>query len=202
MTIDPYEPSQVQPATYDLRVGRQGATTSTKKVINLEANGYILLAPGDFAILMTYESVELSAGYTARFGLRSKYARKGLIATTGPQIDPGFRGRLVVGITNLTPVPVSIPFKDDLLSVEFHRLETPAARPYDGPYQGKMELGPAEIEAVTEGTGMAFSEVLTTLRTLTENVGALKAEMHGLRWSIPVIVGLGITVIGVIASLD
>ena len=32
--IDPYDDNQLQGASYDLRVGEQGATTSTKKLIN------------------------------------------------------------------------------------------------------------------------------------------------------------------------
>src|SRR5271157_4329573 len=159
IVIDPFDVKQVQGATYDLRVGEQGATTSTKKLINIRENGYLTLDPGDFGIITTLEIIKLSPSYVGRFGLRSKYARKGLIATTGPQIDPGYYGRLIIGITNLTPKPVSLPYKDDLLTVEFHRLEQASTHPYDGPYQGKMELGAEEIEFITETEGMALSEM-------------------------------------------
>jgi dCTP deaminase len=138
IVIEPFDDCQVQAATYDLRVGEQGATTSSKKKVNIKQDGYILVAPGDFAVVTALEEIKLGAQYAARFGLRSKYARKGIIATTGPQIDPGFHGRLIVGMTNLTPKPVSFPYKDDLLSVEFHRLEEPAQQSYSGPYQGSM----------------------------------------------------------------
>lgn len=201
ISISPFEESQVQAASYDMRVGQSGATTSTKKVVNIRDAGYILLQPGDFAIVTVLEEIRLGPQYVARFGLRSKYARKGVIATTGPQIDPGFRGRLILGLTNLTPRPISIPYKDDFITVEFHRLETPTAKPYDGPYQGKLDLGPEEIEAVTEAEGMAFSEVITTLRSVSDNVGKLASEVNTLRWLIPLIVAFGIAVIGVIVTL-
>ncbi len=136
-----------------------------------------------------------------RFGLRSKYARKGLVATTGPQIDPGYHGRLIIGITNLTPRSISLPYKDDLISVEIHRLEQATLKPYSGPYQDKLELGPEEIEAVTESEGMALSEVLTTLRSLSQNVAALASEVRTLQWAVPAIVTLGFTVIGIIVAI-
>ncbi|MGH9394332.1 MAG: hypothetical protein ACRD01_14695, partial [Terriglobales bacterium] len=117
---------------------------------------------------------------------------------SGPQIDPGYHGRLILGLTNLTPKPVSIPYKDDLVTVEFHRLEQAAARPYSGPYQGRLKLGPEEIEAVTETKGMAFPEIITTLRSLSQNVASLASEVNTLRWTIPTIVGLGIAIIGVL----
>ncbi len=201
ISISPFEESQVQAASYDLRVGQSGATTSTKKLINIRETGYILLQPGDFAIVTVLEEIKLGPQYAARFGLRSKYARKGVIATTGPQIDPGYRGRLILGLTNLTPRPISMPYKDDFITVEFHRLEAPTSKPYDGPYQGRLELGPEEIEAVTEAEGMAFSEVITTLRSVSENVGKLASEVNTLRWLIPLIVAFGIAVIGVIVTL-
>ena len=195
--IDPFDEPQVQAASYDLRVGGQGATTSSKRIVNIREKGYLLIQPGDFGVVTSLEILKLSPQHVGRFGLRSKFARKGLIATTGPQIDPGYHGRLIVGITNLTPRPVSLPFKDDFLSVEFHRLEEASMKPYDGPYQGKLELGPEEIEAITETEGMALSEVLTTLRSLSANVGTLTNELHMLKWLIPV----GFVILGLMIAL-
>jgi dCTP deaminase len=198
--IDPFDDRQVQGASYDLRVGESGATTSTKKIVNLREAGYMLLQPGDFAVITVLEEIRLGPQYVARFGLRSKYARKGIIATTGPQIDPGYHGRLIMGLTNLTPKPISIPYKDDFVTVEFHRLEQATTRPYQGPYQAKVTLGPEDIEAVAETEGMAFSEVITTLRSVSQNVAALASEVNTLRWVIPTIVGVGIAVIAALIA--
>lgn len=200
IVIDPFDDSQVQAASYDLRVGERGATTGTKKIVNIKDAGYLSIQPGDFAVVTVLEEIRLGPQYAGRFGLRSKYARKGLIATTGPQIDPGFRGRLILGLTNLTPKPISVPYKDDFVTVEFHRLEQATTRPYDGPYQGKLCLGPQEIEAITETDGMAFSEVITTLRSLSLNVGTLASEVNTLKWAVPTILGLGLTIIGLLVA--
>jgi len=143
----------------------------------------------------------LSPVISACFGLRSKYARKGLIATTGHQIDPVYHGRLIVGITNLTPKPVSLLYKDDFISVEFHRLEEPAKKPYSGQYQDELELGAEEIEFIIESERMALSEVFTTMRSLSENVGKLASEVKSIKWLISIIVGFGIAVISLIAAL-
>ena len=213
--ITPFEYSQIEPASYDLRIGKQGATTSSKQIIDIEKRGYIPIEPGDFAIITVFEEISLGLQYTGRLGLRSKYMRKGLIATTGLQVDPGYRGHLKIGITNLTPKTISLPFKDDFISIELHKLEKPASEPYCGPYQGQKDLSPEDIEAVTEGTGMAFSEVMTSLQSLSKNVAALsedvvtltmefkgiKAEFKTIKWIVPVIVTLGIAIIGVIVAI-
>ncbi|MHB1012796.1 MAG: dCTP deaminase [Desulfobacteria bacterium] len=199
--IDPFEDKQIQGASYDMRVGEQGATTSSKKIVNIKEKGFLILEPGDFGVVTVLEKIRLGAQYAGRLGLRSKYARKGLIATTGPQIDPGYHGRLIIGITNLTPKPVSLPYGDDLLTIELHRLSEPSTKVYDGPYQDKVMLGAEEIEFITEREGMALSEVLTTLRSLSQNVGSLASEVKILRWVVPVIVTIGIAVIGVITAI-
>jgi dCTP deaminase len=201
ITIEPFDEEHVQPASYDLRVGDKGAATSSKKVVNIKDDGYILLQAGDLALITVLEEIRLGPQYAARFGLRSKYARKGLIATSGAQIDPGYHGRLIIGLANLTPSAISLPHKDDFLTLEFHKLSEPSAKPYSGPYQDKLDLGPEEIEAVTEREGLAFSEVLTTLRSLSSNVGILASEVKTLYWLIPTVVGIGIAVIGVIVAI-
>ncbi len=202
--IKPFEEDQLEAATYDLRVGEQGATTSTKELVNIRERAYLSIAPGDFAVVTIQEELRLGPQHVGRFGLRSKYARKGLIATTGPQIDPGYHGRLILGLTNLTPKAVTIPYGDHLVSVEFHELQEPTEKPYDGPFQGKLELGPAEIEMITDGSGMAFSEVLTAVGGLSKSVAALSEDMHDIsmtmkaeqkaaktqRWLLPTMMGL------------
>lgn len=201
IAISPFDDHQIQPASYDLRVGESGITTSSKKLTNIKETGYLLIQPGDFAIINVLEEIKLNAQHTGRFGLRSKYARKGLLATTGPQVDPGYHGRLIIGLTNLSPTPISLPYKDDFVSIEFHRLEEPATHPYSGPYQARLTLGAEEIEAITKGTGMPFSEVITTLQSVSKSVATLAGEVRTLQWSMPIIVTIGIAVIGIITAI-
>lgn len=52
---------------------------------------------------------------------------------------------------------MTLSYADDFLSVEFHRLQEASTKPYCGPYQDRLVLGPEEIEAITESEGMALS---------------------------------------------
>ncbi len=85
--------------------------------------------------------------------------------------------------------------------MEFHRLEEPSTKPYSGPYQDRLMLGPEEIEAITESEGMALSEMLTTLRSLSSNVGELASEVKTLKWFLPLIITIGFAVIGLVIAL-
>jgi len=201
--IEPFLEGQVQGATYDLRVGEQGLTTSGKKLVNIRETGLITLQPGDFAIVTVLEIIRLDSRHVGRFGLRSKFARKGLSATTGPQIDPGYHGRLIIGLTNLSPKPITLSYGDDFISVEFHQLQEASTRAYSGPYQDKIALGPEEIETIAESESMALPEVITTLRSLSHNVGALTKEVKVLEWAIGIgvaLLGVGVAIFAVISA--
>ena len=203
-----YDESQIQPASIDLRVGDEGATTKHKQRVDISQKGLIILEPGDFGVICILEHIKLGPQYVGRIGLRSKYARKGLIATTGPQIDPGFEGSIKVGLANLTPKSVPLSHRDDILTLEIHRLDKPAAHPYNGPYQGKYGLSVEDLDSIAEGDGMAFSEVLTSLRSLSANVADLSGKMSDLagqmkttQWMVPLIVTIGLAAIAVIVGL-
>jgi dCTP deaminase len=175
--IEPFSSDQIQGATYDLRVGEEAATTSSKRKLNIKDLGYFVIQPGDFATVLTLEELHFSSSFVGRFGLRSRLARKGLISAIGPQIDPGYHGRLTIAVANLSPKPISLSYGEDFVSVEFHRLDAPSTKPYDGPYQDRLSLGPEEIEAIAESEGLAFSEVVTTLRSLSANAGNLTVDV-------------------------
>lgn len=206
--IEPFERGQLQPASYDLRVGPEAATSSHREKINLAEKGFIELAPSDFAIVVSEEKISLDNQHTARFGLRSKWARKGLVATTGAQIDPGFKGRLTVGLTNLTSKKISLSHMDDFLTVEFHRLNSPVEKTYSGPYQGKTSLDGEDIEAVLEREVMSISDITESLRSLTSNVASMEKSIDNMqksidtmKWYVSGTVAVGIAVIAIVATL-
>ena len=185
--IEPFSEASVQPASYDLRAGDQAASSSTKQLTDLTKAGFIEISPGDFVIVTTFEKLSLSARHVARFGLTSTYARKGLIATVGAQVDPGFRGRLVVGLTNLSTKPIALPHKDIFLTIEFHRLEKPVEVPYEGPYQGRDMLSPDDIRSAIEREYMSQTEMMRTLEALVTTVEGLKQSIN---WRLPLMMSI------------
>lgn len=143
-----------------------------------------------------------------RIGLRSKWARKGLIATTGPQIDPGLAGSIKIGLYNLTPKEISLGHRDHILTLELHKLERPVETPYAGEYQFQYGLTAKDLETIAEGDGMAFSEVLTTLRSLSANVAGLTDKMTDLTgqmktppWMLPLVLSIIFTVLLGVAAI-
>lgn len=195
INIDPFDARCLQPASYDLHVGPEGYSSSHKdSVVPLDRSHLLTLAPGDFGMVITQERIRLDRWHVARFGLRSSLSRKGLIAAVGPQIDPGFEGRLIVGLVNLSPHPVPLTYLDDFLTVEFHELHAEAPA-YNGPYQLRDRITADDIDHFVGGQGIVYSEVVSSLATLNRTVGELKGSVSILVWAMgTVIVALGVAV--------
>ncbi len=202
--IEPFDKEQIQPASYDLRVGPVAAVSSSHSKVNVKEKGFLEMTPGDFAIVVSEEVITMDNQHTGRFGLRSKWARKGLIATAGPQIDPGFSGRLNVGLTNLSSKNIALPHLADFLTVEFHKLQEPAKVPYSGVYQNQSSLSNEDLETVLEREVMSLSEMNTTLRSLSFSVASLEKSVSSMRWVLGAgigVLGVGLALIGILVAL-
>ena len=138
----------LQPASYDLRIGEEGFAVSVGNIINIQNEGEFSIQPGDFVLLITHEKLRLPSNILGRFGLRSLYARMGLLATVGPQVDPGFNGKLVIGIVNFSSQTIRLPYLEQFCTLELQRLAENVEIPYRGPYQGQEHLSKEHISKI------------------------------------------------------
>lgn len=200
ISIEPFDEQMVQPASYDLKLGEKAALTSAKGVVTVADNDGLIVKPGDFGVLINKEEIKFGLKHTARICLRSYYARRGLIITNGPQIDPGFEGRLIVGIMNPTPKNIVVRKDEAFLTLEVRELTQPSSRPYSGRYQGIRDLRSTDIERVMEGGTMAFTEIPPKIDELTSKVEKMSNELGILKWVIPCFLA-GITLLVAILAL-
>lgn len=194
--ISGYEDKQLQPASYDLRVGRQVATLKGKKIEDISERGFITVEAGDSALISTHEIIKMDDCHAARFGLTSSLARRGIYATTGTQVDPGYHGRLFVGITNLMPKPVTLTFKQDFLTLEIHQLLEPSTKPYSGPYQGKTEFDGGDVEYLFSSEVWTVPDIIKSAQSSSREVRELAIQVKMLMWLLPVMIAL----VGIMAS--
>jgi dCTP deaminase len=146
--ISDFSAKYLQPASYDLRVGEEGFTLSAGRVVKIQDEGLLDVQPGDFALVMTHEKVRLPTNMVGRFGLRSAHARIGLLATAGPQIDPGFEGKLVIGLVSFSSQVIKLPYLAPFCTLELYRLPRHASSGYRGPYQGQDHLTEKIIRSI------------------------------------------------------
>lgn len=184
--ISNFADSCLQPASYDTRLGEEAITSSTREKINPKNKGLLTIPAGDFALVTTHERFEVSANVAGHIGLRSHYSKKGLVLLSGPQIDPGFSGVLVVGLSNLSPRDLTIPYKERFCTIEFYKLAEPASELYHGEYQSQTGIMPQDLENLVEAPGMTFGQVIKLLGELSRNVKSLSESITFLKWAIPI----------------
>lgn len=201
VNIQPFDEHSLEPASYDLHVGPEGYTSSRKdQVISIKNSGILVLAPGDFGMVVTDEVITLDTWHVGRFGLRSSLARQGVMAAVGPQIDPEFSGRLLVGLANLSPNPVALTYGDQFLSLELHKLNV-AAPGYVGPYQSRDRISSSDIDHFVKGEGVIYSDMVTTLRTLNVTVSELKTDLKARVGTLTWVVGVAVAVMAVAVTI-
>lgn len=166
LVIDPFDESLVMPASYDLRVGQKilasplgpeefGATVE----LNHKTPSY-RIQTGQMVAVMSKERLRLPLHIcSGGFGIRSEYARKGVIAFGGVQLDPGWSGRLVMNLQNVGPEPITITRDAPLFTVEFQRLEEPASEGYVGKYQNQDDFPDDQYEFILSARTTSLAEI-------------------------------------------
>ena len=160
IVIKPWDPSLVQPASVDLRLGdsfrvfhnhrasaidlRTGPPEGlTEGVTVTEEDGFVI-HPGEFCLGRTAEWVELPEDVVARIEGKSSLGRLGLIVhATAGFIDPGWKGTLTLELNNLTRVPIKLYPGLLIAQLSFMALDQAAERPYGSEalgshYQGQV----------------------------------------------------------------
>lgn len=177
LTITEFDDRSVQPASYDLRIGRLVyAPPHSDKPHDLSANGGAYrLPPYGNAVLTTLEDLKIPKNMLGHIGLKSGFTRRGMVASTGPQIDPGFEGKLFVSIFNVTAVSHVLEYKDTFLTIEFDRLDQEPTNGYSGPYQGKYTLGAEVLDALVRLEGLTLSQIHSQFTELKQHVAEWSA---------------------------
>ena len=183
LSIDPFDPEALEPATYDLSVGDIAVVTTIPRPVDLREQPLLTIEPFASALVHTDEILSFSPKIAGRLGPRSNLLRHGIFVSTGPQIDPGFRGRLFVNLLNVTDHPFLISHKSKFLTVEFHALAVEPSKSYTGYYQDKTELSDDQINAILGRGGPSLKDVyhaLLEVQAPIKEAAALRGEIPGL----------------------
>lgn len=177
LKIEPFYKDGIQPASYDLRLGKRILVTPIKRGedgrpvdLDKEEGEKYMIRPGEFVAALTEEKLSLPNDICGRFGVKSSLARKGLIAFGGIQIDPGFVGRVAISLFNVGPEDIELKLGQALFTVEFHRLEEPTQNPYDGDYQNQLTFPVDQSDFILKAHTTSLAEI-PLIRTHVEQLG-------------------------------
>ncbi len=116
-------------ALIDLR--ERTAIQDLMRTITVPDGEPFILQPGEFALAITQESLELDDDVLGRLEGRSSLGRIGIIVHgTAGLFDPGWRGRATLELSNLGVMPVALYPGMRICSFTFEQLSSRVAVPY------------------------------------------------------------------------
>ena len=116
-------------ALIDLR--QKIAIQDLMRSITVAQGDPFILQPGEFALAITEETLELDDDVLGRLEGRSSLGRIGIIVHgTAGLFDPGWRGRATLELSNLGVMPVALYPGMRICSFTFETLSSPVDVPY------------------------------------------------------------------------
>ena len=158
LVIDPYDADLVQPASVDVRLGREFRvmrnTSATHidpfeplddlmELVDVDETGQFVLHPGEFALAHTAERFVFPDDVVGVVNGKSSLGRLGLlIHATAGYVDPCFEGSVVLELSNVSTLPIILRPAMKVAQIVFQKMDRAAERPYGHPdlnskYQGQ-----------------------------------------------------------------
>ncbi len=111
-----------------------------------------VLHPDEFVLGITKEYVELPNDLMAHIDGRSSLGRLGIgVHSTAGHVDPGYKGRLTLEISNIGKLPISLLVGMRFCCLIFETLSSPVENEYHGKYFGTKEPSPSKLSEEIKG---------------------------------------------------
>ena len=161
--VDPYDPADLQPSSIDLHLDRsfrvfrnnrypfidvRSPQPDLTELLNVTDDEPFVLHPGEFVLGQTIEWVELPDDLVARLEGKSSLGRLGLlIHSTAGYVDPGWKGKLTLELSNVANLPIALYFGMKIGQISFFEMSSPVDRPYGSAGLGSKYQGQSEPTA-------------------------------------------------------
>lgn len=145
--IEPFNPRQINPASYDVRLGSDLYVEKSEGWVRQELP--YMLRPGEFVLGCTEELISLPNYIEAQFQLKSSRGREGYEHVMSGYIDPGYSGRLTLELVNVNRNR-QLPLEHNMLigQLRFMKTDQPCRHSYaeTGHYNNDMTTQPSKVD--------------------------------------------------------
>ena len=152
VSIEPWDPQMIQPASVDVRLDRFFRVFDNHKyscidpakeqpdlthMVEVPPGEPFILHPGAFVLGSTYETITIGRAIAARVEGKSSLGRLGLLThATAGFIDPGFSGHITLELANVATLPIDLWPGMKAGQLCFFEMSSEVLHPY-----GSSELG-------------------------------------------------------------
>jgi dCTP deaminase len=130
--ISPYQEDRVKNSSYELSLGTQVFVTSEDKTKRfIEPGTQIAIPAGQFANLLTEETVHVPETALGLISMKFTLKQPGLVNVSGFHVDPGYTGKLLFSVYNAGPQSVPITSGEPAFLLWYCSLESVTHDLYD-----------------------------------------------------------------------
>jgi dCTP deaminase len=124
--VEHFDEKNLKEACYDLRIGDEVFLSEKRVPKRLsDRDPYVILPPGQFALIKTFEKVRIPRDIVAFISIRSKLKFQGLINISGFHVDPTYEGHLIFSVQNVGPNDIRLEFQQPAFMIMWSRLSMP-----------------------------------------------------------------------------
>jgi len=173
-----FDISSLQPANYDLHLGKECYVTTEKYPKILEtSDGAISIEPGEFGILTTHEYIYVPSDLLGLISLKFTYKKQGLVNISGFHVDPGYHGRIIFAVYNTGPKSILLRYKDPVFMIMYDTLEKRTAIEYKGSTFTNI---PVDIISNLKGPSVSVMNLNERIKSLETHVQLLYGLLAGI----------------------
>jgi dCTP deaminase len=154
--VEPFNESQIDCNAYTLRMGgtyyrtgERGVGYEQKKA-TLTAGEAFLIPAGQFAFLLSKETVKIPTDAMAFISMRTGIKFQGLINVSGFHVDPGYDGKLIYAVYNASPSAIQICEGDPVFKIWFCELSGKSETPYVFNGRGLSDISGEMIKGMSQ----------------------------------------------------
>jgi dCTP deaminase len=168
--VDPFDQNSIDCSAYTLAIGDEifvspdesASRPLTETIKKLPAGGAFTIPPGQFAFLLTRETVKIPANVLGFISMKTALKWKGLVNVSGFHVDPGFHGRLMFAVLNAGPATVHLKQGMPAFLIWFADL--------DGTSEGKFVKSDPVQEAINPDKLVGISGPVLSLVGLAKRI--------------------------------
>ncbi len=171
--ISDFDVGRLDGNSYNLRMGNSYFRTTVddaeepRHTEMLGKREFFVVPPGQFAFLLTKESVTVPNDAMAFISMRTKVKFRGLINVSGFHVDPGYSGKLVFAVFNAGPLPIQLQEDERLFKIWFADLDRASDHVYDG----------APVNEISSDMVNQMNRAIYSLQTLAAKMRDIESKV-------------------------
>lgn len=192
--VSPFSPERVSRGAYELSLGQEAYSTSSKdgKKTILKESEQFVIPPGQFAMLLTEESVKIPKTAIGLISIKAGIKFRGLVNVSGFHVDPGYAGKLKFSVYNAGSKNIVLARNQPVFLLWLNNLDVPTTDLY--PSSGSNN-------EITAADVMNIQGEVASPAELKKNIDSIRTELRIYQIAIGLVVTILLAFWGISAKM-